>query len=248
VAAESDRSPVVLLTGASSGIGLALASRLAESRHQLILPVHGPLEKLEAALADRPCPDPYIRTLDVTDRGAVGDLVQTAESRFGGIDALVTCAGIYRGGSSLSFGWDDWDEVFRVNVDGTFAVIKAALPGLVKRGSGRILTCASELALTGAPEATAYAASKGAIISMTKCLARELAPAGILVNCVAPGPTATPMLLAESSYADGSEAERLPLGRYGRSDEIAAMFEALLGEPGEYVVGQVISPNGGAVI
>ena len=133
-----------------------------------------------------------------------------------------------------------------VNVTGTFSILKAALP-LMKAG-GRVITISSELALTGAPEQAAYCASKGAVTSLTKALAREFAPKGILINSVAPGPTATEMLLAVESYASGEEAKALPLKRYGTPEEIAAVVEALAGEAGTYMVGQVISPNGGAVI
>ena len=231
---------VAIVTGAASGIGHAIASRLYARGWRLALadsrgiPEHG-----ARALS---------RTVDVTDRHGIAAFVSEAEAVFGGVDLVVPCAGIHRDGPSESIDWQDWDQVIAVNLHGCFAVIKAVLPGMLRRGGGRIVTISSELGLTGAPQSAAYCASKGAVIGLTKALAREYAPAGILINSIAPGPVATEMLMAAPDYASGLEAERLPIRRYGTPDEIAAVVEALAGEAGTFMVGQVISPNGGAVI
>ena len=119
---------------------------------------------------------------------------------------------------------------------------------MLGRGCGRIVTISSEIGLAGLEGYAAYAASKGGVIALTKALARELAPRGIGVNCVAPGPIEAGMLLSEAAYSDEWLAAHVPIGRWGRPDEVAASVAFLAGEDGGYYVGQVLSPNGGTVI
>jgi NAD(P)-dependent dehydrogenase (short-subunit alcohol dehydrogenase family) len=236
-----------VVTGAARGIGLAVARALANNGYELLLsdrdPDAGPgIDKLSntgAAVTylsvDLSHPDTAERSL----RDAIDDL--------GSIDALVTCAGIHRCGPSESAAWQDWDEVLAVNLGGTYAAIRAALPIMLEQGSGRIVTIASELGIAGMPEYAAHCASKGGVIALTKALAREYAPRGIRVNSVAPGPVDTQMLRESPEY-DDSHVPDLPVGRYGTVDEIAATVELLVGPGGDFYVGQVLSPNGGAVI
>ena len=135
-----------------------------------------------------------------------------------------------------------------VNLTGTWNVIQAALAGMLERGAGRIVTISSEVGLAGLERYAAYAASKGGVIALTKALARELAPRGICVNSVAPGPIEAGMLLNEAAYSDEWLAAHVPLGRWGRASEVAAAVALLAGDEGGYFVGQVLSPNGGTVI
>ena len=135
-----------------------------------------------------------------------------------------------------------------MNLTGTWNVIQAALPGMLARRSGRIVTLSSEIGLAGLERYAAYAASKGGVIALTKALARELAPQGICVNSVAPGPIEAGMLLREAAYSDDWLAAHVPLGRWGRASEVAASVAFLAGDDGGYYVGQVLSPNGGTVI
>jgi NAD(P)-dependent dehydrogenase (short-subunit alcohol dehydrogenase family) len=119
---------------------------------------------------------------------------------------------------------------------------------MIERHTGRILTFASELALTGRAEDAAYCASKGAIVSLTKALGREYAARGVLVNCIAPGPVDTPMMRASPEADDRSFVSSIPLARYGQPEEIAHVVTALAGPAGSFFVGQTVSPNGGTVI
>ena len=134
-----------------------------------------------------------------------------------------------------------------VNLTGTWNLIQAALPGMLERGSGRMITISSEVGLAGLAGYAAYAASKGGVIALTKALARELAPRGICVNSVAPGPIEAGMLLRGPSASPEWLAANVPVGRFGRPEEVAACVSLLAGEDGGYFVGQVLSPNGGTV-
>ncbi|MQA92528.1 MAG: SDR family oxidoreductase [Gemmatimonas sp.] len=240
--------PVVALTGASSGIGLATANAFASRGSKLALGYYGDGEPLARLAENHPEGGDGVvsREFDVADRAAAAEFIQLAEQRFDRVDVLVTCAGVHIWNPTPDHSWDDWDRVLDVNLNGTFACIRSALPGMMERRAGRIITFSSELALTGHPEYAAYCASKGAIVSMTKALAREAAPAGVLVNCIAPGPIDTPMMQASPEY-DHVEGQ-MPIGRYGRPEEIAEVVVSLASEAGSFYVGQVLSPNGGAVI
>jgi 3-oxoacyl-[acyl-carrier protein] reductase len=161
---------------------------------------------------------------------------------------VVTAAGVQRVGPSELVELADWQHVLDVNLTGTWNVIQAVLPGMIDRGSGRIVTISSEIGLGGLEGYAAYAASKGGVIALTKSLARELAPRGICVNSVAPGPIEAGMLLGEAAYSDSWLGANVPLGRFGRPSEVAACVALLAGEEGGFFVGQVLSPNGGTVI
>lgn len=237
---------VIMVTGASSGIGAAIASRLARRGCRLALAQWGdagepPTHPEDAAAI-------VSRQLDVRDRAAVEKFVAATVESFGRIDALVTSAGIYREAPSESASWEDWDEVLATNLTGTWSCIRAVLPTMLAQGKGQILTISSELGLTGEAESAAYCASKGGVISLTKALAREYAPAGLRINSIAPGPVRTPLLEDSPRNTTDEAAASLPLGRFGHPEEIAAVVDSILGEAGTFFVGQVISPNGGAVI
>jgi NAD(P)-dependent dehydrogenase (short-subunit alcohol dehydrogenase family) len=246
--AQRDNPPVVVITGSSRGIGYAVAARFAESGYQLALcDIAEPAETALATLG---------RTSGYRPLSVSGDLAQPATARhfieevvtaFGHIDVLITCAGIHRFGPSEAVSDQEWSDVLAVNLTGTFSCMQATLPVMLRQGGGRIITISSELGLTGMPEYAAYCASKGGVIALTKALAREYVGRGILINSVAPGPVLTEMLTNSPEY-DPTLPPTLPIGRFGRPEEIAAMVHALAGEAGSFLVGQVVSPNGGAVI
>jgi NAD(P)-dependent dehydrogenase (short-subunit alcohol dehydrogenase family) len=231
---------VAIVSGASGGLGVAMARRLATAGFAVatcdLLPV--PPESGSVLHAE----------LDVTDRPAVDAFVLRAERELGAVGVAVTAAGIQHTGASETLAERDWRRVLDVNLTGTWNLIQAALPGMLERRSGRIITIASEIGLAGLARYAAYAASKGGVIALTKALARELAPRGVCVNSVAPGPVEAGMLLHEAAYSDEWLAANVPVGRWGRPDEVAACVALLAGEDGGYFVGQVLSPNGGTVI
>ncbi len=173
------------------------------------------------------------------------DAIELVESSLGPIDYLVTAAGYYRTGELESLEEGAWREMLDVHLHGTANAWRAILPGMRRRRRGSVCAIGSELGLIGEPSAAHYAAAKGAIHAMVKSLAVELAPDGVRVNCVAPGPTDTP-LMADDPNAE-SYAGALPLGRLLSPGEIAqAVCFALLEDTN--LIGQVVSPNGGAAI
>ncbi len=184
-------------------------------------------------------------TLDVRDGPAVADAVERVEAELGAIDYLVTAAGHYRAASIAEPDEAEWRRMLEVHVGGTANAWRAVVPRMRTRGRGAICAIGSELGIIGDPSAPHYAAAKGAIHAMTKSLAVELAPDGIRVNCVAPGPTDTPLLGDDPNMAGYAAA--LPLGRVLTAEEIAAAVAFVLLEDTNFV-GQVVSPNAGAVL
>jgi NAD(P)-dependent dehydrogenase (short-subunit alcohol dehydrogenase family) len=225
---------VALVTGGSSGIGAACVAALAS--HSV----------LSAVVDSQPSPDAALGfVLDVRDGPGLAAAVERVESELGPIEFLITAAGYYQAARIAEIADDAWREMLAVHVGGTANAWRAVLPRMLARGRGGICAIGSELGLCGDPCAPHYAAAKGAIHAMTKSLATELAPTGVRVNCVAPGPTDTP-LLSDDPNAPGYPAG-LPLGRVLTPEEIAgAVCFVLLEETN--VLGQVLSPNGGAVV
>jgi NAD(P)-dependent dehydrogenase (short-subunit alcohol dehydrogenase family) len=232
---------VIAITGAGRGIGLATDKRFAASGDHLALNYRRTGDALQEI-------DALICQGDVSRREDAERFVADTEQRFGRIDVLVTNAGILRSTSSHEVEPEEWETTIATNLSGTWWCVRAALPGMVRRKHGRIITVSSELGLIGFPTYAAYAASKGGIIALTKSLAKELAPLGILVNSVAPGPVVTDMLVHDTIEYNDETREQIPLRRFGEPDEIARVIEFVAGPGGDFMVGQVISPNGGTAI
>jgi 3-oxoacyl-[acyl-carrier protein] reductase len=241
---------VIAITGAGRGIGLATARRFAAAGDRLALNYRRSGDALEevAATARRNGGDALMTQGDVRSREEAEGFVAAAEERYGEIDVLITNAGVLRATPSAEVPPEEWDETIATNLSGTWWCIRAALPAMVRRKAGRIITVSSELGLIGYPTYAAYSASKGGLIALTKSLAKELAPLGILVNSVAPGPVVTDMLVHDSTEYNDETREQVPLRRFGEPDEIAAAIEFLAGPGGGFMVGQVVSPNGGTAI
>jgi NAD(P)-dependent dehydrogenase (short-subunit alcohol dehydrogenase family) len=244
------RGAVVAITGAGRGIGLAAARRFARGGALLTLNYLRAREGVEevANLARDSGGEALIVKADVSQPDEARRFVEESEQRFGRIDVLVNNAGILRSAPTHEVTQEEWEEVIAVNLGGTWSCLRAALPGMLARKSGRIINVSSELGLIGFPTYAAYSASKGGIIALTKAVAKEVAPYGILVNSVAPGPVETDMLIHDSIEYNDETREQVPLRRFGKPDEIAAVIEFLAGPGGSFMVGQVVSPNGGTAI
>ena len=238
-----------LVTGAAQGLGLAIARRLASDGARLAL------NDLEASddmteLLERTGGVPAIA--DVSDPDAVDAMVSEAERALGWIDVLVANHAYMTMSPFVTHDPDDWWRNVDVNLSGTHFLIRAALQGMRRRGGGRIVIIASEFGVVGWSNATAYAASKAGLISLTKTLGRELGPEGILVNAIAPGIMDTPQLDVDAADAGVSPEEirrryagESPIGRIGRPEEIAATVAFLAGDGATALTGQILQPNGG---
>jgi NAD(P)-dependent dehydrogenase (short-subunit alcohol dehydrogenase family) len=241
---------VIAITGAGRGIGLAIARRFAALGDRLALNYLDAGENLDAVIADAKAKGGDAMALkgDISRPDEATAFVRAAEELYGQVDVLINNAGILISVATEECTWDQWARTIAVNLSGTWSCLRAALPGMIKRRSGRIINVSSELGLIGYPTYAAYSASKGGVIALTKAVAKEMAPHGILVNSVAPGPIETDMLINDTiEYNDETRAQ-IPLRRFGRPDEIAAVVVAVAGEAGSYMVGQIISPNGGTAI
>ena len=243
---------VALVTGASRGIGRAIALALAREGAAVGVshfPDPGETARAQEVVADAQQLGAKAVALpaDVTDAAAVRRAVAALIEAFGGLDVVVTNAGIIHRQPLIDVAEADWDRVIAVNLTGTFNTVQAALPHLVRQRRGKIVTVASELALVGGAGLGAYVASKAGVIGLTKCLARELGPLGINVNAVAPGPTDTEMLRSNPAFRDENKAN-VPLGRWGDPRDVALTVLFLASSDSDHYAGQVLSPNGGVVM
>jgi NAD(P)-dependent dehydrogenase (short-subunit alcohol dehydrogenase family) len=227
---------VALVTGAASGIGRACADVMRRSGW------HTAGIDLNASDTDLPL------RADVSDRSAVAGAVDQVVARFGRIDLLVTAAGYYEEGIDVAdITIAQWDRMLAVILGGTVNCCAAVLPHMLGQDKGAIVAISSELALAGSATDLHYVAAKGAVLGLIKSLAMEVAQTGIRVNAVAPGPTDTPLLAADSLWRKPGYLATLPLGRLVRAEEIADAVRYLATE-GSMYCGEVLSPNAGAVI
>ena len=231
--APAAQARVALVTGAASGIGAACAALLrGRGWHTVGVDLRASQTDLSVVV-------------DVTDQAGVAAAADAAADRFGRLDLAVTAAGFYEEGidvAEISHG--QWDRMLAVILGGTVNTCQAVLPHLLARGEGAIVAISSELALAGSATDLHYVAAKGAVLGLMKSLALEVAHTGIRVNAVAPGPTDTPLLAADSLWREPGYLATLPLGRLVTPDEIAHAVYYLA----TMYCGEIISPNAGAVI
>lgn len=231
------RTPgIALVTGAASGIGAACAAELRQ-RGWLVA-------GLDLHLSDGV--DLGV-VADAADAGRVTTVVQQVERELGPINAVVSAAGHYAMVPIADISWADWRLMLHVHLGGLMNLCRATLPGMRARGDGNIVAITSELAIGGGDGDSHYAATKGAIIGFVRSLAVELADTGIRVNAVAPGPTDTALLSADSPWRSPAYLRTLPVGRLVRPEEVA-LSVAFLIEDGTFCCGEILSPNAGAVI
>jgi len=244
-------SQVALITGGGNGIGRAVAHRMAVAGIAVVIAdyEHGAAEQVRSEIIANGG-KAEARALDVRLASEVKAVVTDVEKRFGRIDILANIAG----GSFYTkrieeFSWGEWKEVIDVNLKGTFLMCREVAPIMQKQKSGRILNTASNYALTGSAMRTPYSAAKAGIIAFSKSLAQELAPDGILVNTVAPGPTDTPRVMGkESPEARRQRWSQIPLGRTGSPEDLAEMFYFLSTTESAWITGQTFHVNGGLVM
>ncbi len=230
---------ISVVTGGSRGIGAATVERLAKLGHRVYF-FYAASHDAAKALAEKTGATAIC--CDVSDSSAVAE----AFRKIGHVDNLVCNAGIWKGGLLQDVDEDTWDRLFDVNVKGVYNCIKAALPNFLASHSGSIVTVSSMWGQVGASCESAYSATKGAVIALTKSLAKELGPSGIRVNCVAPGVILTDMCAGYSAQDLQALAEETPLGRNGEPDDVAKAIAFLL--EAEFITGHVLNVDGGFVI
>jgi 2-hydroxycyclohexanecarboxyl-CoA dehydrogenase len=227
---------VAVITGAASGIGRACADAMHRSGWRTA--------GIDLNASDT---DLSLRA-DVSDRAAAAAAIDQVAERWGRIDLLVSAAGYYEEGIDVAdITVDQWNRMLSVILGGTVNCCAAALPHMLSRGEGTIVAISSELALAGSATDLHYVAAKGAVLGFVKSLAVEVAGTAIRVNAVAPGPTDTPLLAADSLWRKPDYLATLPLGRLVKPEEIADAVHYLATE-GSMYCGEVLSPNAGAVI
>jgi 3-oxoacyl-[acyl-carrier protein] reductase len=225
---------VALVTGGASGIGAATAARLRVGGAEVVTFDLHPSADIQG---------------DISRSADLDAAVARVESEHGRLDVLVNSAGIP--GESLhtvDVRDDEWRRVFAVNADGSFYACRAAIPGMVSRGYGRIVLVASIAGKEGNPMAAAYSASKAAVIALTKSIGKDLAGTGVLVNCVAPAVIETPILAGLSQEHVDYMVSRIPLGRMGSAEEVAALISWLASEECSFSSGAVFDVSGGRAV
>lgn len=235
---------VAVITGAASGMGAAIARLFLDEGARVVLldlgDVPEDLAALETVSAHR---------VDVTDAESMKQVMNRTADEQGRLDILVNAAGIVDEVSFLEMSPERFDKMINVDLRGVFLGARFAAPHMVKAGHGRIINFSSQTAIKGDVGLAHYIAAKAGVIGLTKAMATELAPHNVLVNAIAPGPVTTPMFDAMPQEFKDNKANRLPLGRFGRPEEVAPTALLLASSPdGNIYVGQTLGPNSGDVM
>jgi 3-oxoacyl-[acyl-carrier protein] reductase len=241
---------VAIVTGAGRGIGHAIATRLANegarvasvSRSESNAQRTG--DEINTAHPDAA----RAYAVDVADHAAVQQTGAQILKDFGRVDILVNNAGVTRDGLSIRMSIEDWETVIDTNLKGAFSFSQAVMRSMIKQRSGRIINISSISGLTGNAGQVNYAASKAGLLGLTKTLARELASRGITVNAIAPGLIATDMTKDLPDEVKETILAKIPLGKFGEADDIAAAVAFLAAPEARYITGQVLTVDGGMVM
>ena len=241
---------IALVTGAAKGIGRAIALALAADGATVIVNYNGSAQKAEAVVDEIKAlgRDSEAYQCNVANTADVDAMIKDVIKRYGSLDILVNNAGITRDNLIMKMSEEDFDAVIDVNLKGCFNTIKAVSRQMLKQRAGRIINITSVSGILGNAGQANYAASKAGIIGLTKTMARELASRGITVNGIAPGFVDTEMTQVLSDEVKEAATKQIPLGRFGKPEDIANMAAYLASEKAAYITGQIISVDGGMAI
>lgn len=239
-----------IVTGASRGIGKAIALKLASQKAAVVINYNGSEEKareVEQEIREKGG-KASIYQCNVADYGECEKFIQDVIGTYGRLDILVNNAGITRDGLLMKMKEEDFDQVLDTNLKGAFHTIRFAIRQMAKQRSGRIINMSSVSGVTGNAGQANYAASKAGLIGLTKAAAREVASRGITVNAIAPGFIETDMTNVLSDKVKEAAVAQIPLGKFGKPEQVAAAAAFLASEEAGYITGQVIHVDGGMVM
>ena len=237
---------LVLITGASRGIGKAIALTLGEAGATVVgtATTESGADNISKVFADNNISGKGIK-LNVTNNEQISSLVKIVNEDFGPIDILINNAGITRDNILLRMKEDEWEDIIETNLTSIYKMSKSVLRGMIKNRSGRIISITSVVGAMGNAGQSNYAASKAGMIGFTKSLAREVGVRNITVNAIAPGFIETDMTDSLPDEQKGSLVSQIPMGRLGTADEVAKAVLFLAGDGGSYITGQTLHVNGG---
>lgn len=247
---SDQEAQVALVTGGSRGIGRAVAARLARDGFDVAICYRSDdaaaeqVEKEIRSVGRRA----LIRKVDVADRIGVRAFVAETEAELGPVSAVVTSAGITRDRPMALMSDDEWDSVLRTNLDGTYNLLRSVVRAMIRRRAGTVVTLASVAGVMGNAGQTNYSASKAGIIGLTQALAKEFGRYGVRANAVAPGFIDTEMVASVPEAMATEAIKRIPLGRFGTPEEVAALVSYLVSSQAEYITGQVLRIDGGMAL